>query len=253
MKHIKILAFGNSYFFSNNLLSILSLRNEFRIYGNISTVFKQIYLILSIEEVLIGIEFGFLNLRRIRDKKKITPSFLIAKYIYGKFKNLKTLVYKEKTFFTETKSEINIRLWREAITIISCTLKKKKFKFVKNKIKFLFSKNKTEEIYMNKLITEIKSENLLKYKIFRDLWQRGLIVTCGIKFGATYLIYAGEISIAHASSSVILMEPTHYIYPHEIISFGRVGTTTKKRCLLAKISSDLSIVYTGLKWNNDLP
>jgi tRNA-intron lyase len=103
------------------------------------------------------------------------------------------------------------------------------------------------------LITKIKSKNLFKYKIFRDLWQRGLIVTCGIKFGATYLIYAGEISIVHASSSVILMEPTDYIYPHEIISFGRVGTTTKKRCLLANISSNLLIVYIGLKWNNDLP
>ena len=104
-----------------------------------------------------------------------------------------------------------------------------------------------------KFIDKIKQKNFINFKIFRDLWQRGLIITCGIKFGALYIIYAGEISIVHASSSIIMLEKNNNIYPYDIIPYGRVGTSTQKRCLLAFIKKNLSINYIGLKWNNDLP
>ena len=259
MKKIRIITFGKNIFFSNNLLSILNLRNDFRIFGHllnfyISAIYRQMYLFLSLEEILVGIEFGFLSFSFLKFKKNDRFYFLSLKYFFKNIKYLKKKLNNSniKANSIETNSELLIRIWRESVLIILFVLKEKCIIYQKNKNP-VKSKLETKRFCLLNFLSKIKKKNFFKFKIFRDLWQRGLIITCGIKFGATYLTYAGEISVVHASSSVIALEKSEFIYPQDLVSFGRVGTSTKKRCLLAFIKSNFCINYIGLKWNSDLP
>jgi tRNA splicing endonuclease len=208
---------------------------------------------LSSEEVLVGIEFGFLNLNILKYNYDIETNFLHLKFIFKNIKNMKKIIKKQKqnTNFTETKCEIIIRLWRESNLLISSIFEKIDNKFKKNKQNYLNMVNK-KKILIN-VINRIKQKNFVNFKIFRDLWQRGLIVTCGIKFGALYITYAGEFSIVHASCSIIVLEKNDNIFPHDLICFGRIGTSIQKRCLLAFINTKFLVNYIGLKWNSDLP
>nr|UXY87997.1 putative tetrameric tRNA splicing endonuclease [Cryptomonas curvata] len=255
MKTIRIITSGHNNFFLNNLLSILILRSEFRIYGNLvvfylSNILKKVYFFLSLEEVLLGIELGFLSLYTLIYNYKTEPCFVYLKYFFKNIKNLK----KKNINYTETKSEILIKLWRESIILVSSIFKKNRKNCIKKKQSCLCNLNKkNKKIFLMNFISELKQKSFVKFKIFRDLWQRGLIITCGIKFGASYIIYAGEISFVHASSSIIILEKSDNIYSHDLVPFGRIGTSTQKRCLLAYIKRNLSVNYIGLKWNNNLP
>ena len=101
MKTIKIVKIGDNNFFLNNLSSILILRNEFRIYGNLVTfcklnIFKQLFLILSTEEILLGIEFGFIDLNVLNYRHGIDPFFLPLECIFKNVKNLAKILNKKK-------------------------------------------------------------------------------------------------------------------------------------------------------------
>nr|UXY87498.1 putative tetrameric tRNA splicing endonuclease [Cryptomonas sp.] len=250
---------GFNFFFSEDSSHILTLRNEFRVYGNLinisSSIFYQNFCaIFSVEEILIGIEFGFITIKKMEHREIWGSNYFCSKFLSNKIFNLKKkLMYRQRnTLNPESKSELIIRYWRET-TFLNSKIFKKKSILNFNRIKFLNNTFREKVISLKSFIYKLKIKDFYKYEIFRDLWQRGFIIACGIKFGATYLIYAGEINEVHASSSIIVSEIPPYIYPSELISFGRVGTITKKRSLLASILEDLSVNYIGLKWNKYLP
>lgn len=31
----------------------------------------------------------------------------------------------------------------------------------------------------------------IRYKVFKDLWSKGMFLTCGLKFGGDFLVYEG--------------------------------------------------------------
>ncbi|KAK7014996.1 tRNA-splicing endonuclease subunit Sen34 [Favolaschia claudopus] len=91
-----------------------------------------------------------------------------------------------------------------------------------------------------------------KCGVFRGLWEQGMYMGGGIKFGGDYLVYPGDPLRYHAHfSATVLESPTSSLTPMEIVAHGRLGTVTKKSHLLCgwddtkKEASFLSIEWAG--------
>lgn len=91
--------------------------------------------------------------------------------------------------------------------------------------------------------------------VFRDLYARGYYMSCGAKFGADFLAYAGEPLLFHAALAVIVMGPNDAISPHDVVALGRLGDSTKKRTVLAHIDEERgnAVRYIGVQWEESLP
>uniref|UniRef100_A0A0A9ZH52 tRNA-splicing endonuclease subunit Sen34 n=1 Tax=Lygus hesperus TaxID=30085 RepID=A0A0A9ZH52_LYGHE len=88
----------------------------------------------------------------------------------------------------------------------------------------------------------------LKYRVFKDLWERGMYLTNGSKFGGHFLAYPGEPLKFHAFYIVLVCLPDHQISPLDIVRHARLGTHTKKSFVIATTDSDNSIKYNSFEW-----
>ncbi|EME26496.1 tRNA-splicing endonuclease subunit Sen34 [Galdieria sulphuraria] len=95
--------------------------------------------------------------------------------------------------------------------------------------------------------------------VFHDLWKRGFYISSGVKFGADFLAYADDPILFHASLAVVVAEQDSKISPRDLVAFGRLGVSTKKRATLAYIDSVKNgegfpqVVYISIRWNESLP
>lgn len=99
--------------------------------------------------------------------------------------------------------------------------------------------------------TILKQTTLTKYAVYEDFWEKGYYVTPGNKFGGNFLIYLGDPILYHALYIIRCIEDLNKpLHPSEIVSFGRLGTSVKKRAILAGLNSDNRISYITLNWIN---
>lgn len=73
----------------------------------------------------------------------------------------------------------------------------------------------------------------LKYAVYRDLRDRGLIVTPGIKYGCDFAVYKHGPGVDHAPYMVSVKKFNDEITATEIVKAGRLATTVRKRFILA--------------------
>lgn len=115
-----------------------------------------------------------------------------------------------------------------------------------------------EEIYDVALPVGVPRDRLLKRQIvFADLYDKGYCMSCGAKFGADFLAYAGDPLLFHAALAVIVMDANDQVTPHDIVALGRLGDSTKKRTVLAFVkghpSTSYEVNYVGVQWEETLP
>lgn len=90
----------------------------------------------------------------------------------------------------------------------------------------------------------------LRYKTFKDLWEKGHYLTPGQKFGADYLVYPGDPIKFHSQYLVICLDRDEALATTELVSLGRLGTSVRKTVVLASLSADgTSVLYQSLQWN----
>lgn len=107
--------------------------------------------------------------------------------------------------------------------------------------------NRNEEIVTFEQI--LQRTTLLKWLIYKDLWEKGYYITCGARFGSDFLVYLGDPMLFHAIFIVRCVESEEPIFGNEIISFGRLGGSVRKRSVLASIKNG-EISYISLNWLN---
>lgn len=73
----------------------------------------------------------------------------------------------------------------------------------------------------------------LAYQVYRDLRNKGYIVTPGIKFGADFAVYEHGPGIDHAPFIVSVETPGSIMGPFEVVRAGRLATTVRKQFILA--------------------
>ncbi|KAJ7285685.1 hypothetical protein C8J57DRAFT_1118143 [Mycena rebaudengoi] len=89
-----------------------------------------------------------------------------------------------------------------------------------------------------------------KCGVFRGLWEQGMFMGGGIKFGGDYLVYPGDPLRYHAHfSATVLESPTYALTPMEIVAHGRLGTVTKKSHLLCGWDDEKrEVTYLSIEW-----
>lgn len=73
----------------------------------------------------------------------------------------------------------------------------------------------------------------LAYRVYRDLRDKGFIVTPGIKFGADFAVYERGPGIDHAPFIVSVETPNSLMGPFEVVRAGRLATTVRKQFIIA--------------------
>jgi len=73
----------------------------------------------------------------------------------------------------------------------------------------------------------------LAYQVYRNLRDKGYIVTPGIKFGADFAVYERGPGIDHAPFIVSVETPESVMGPFEVVRAGRLATTVRKQFIIA--------------------
>lgn len=93
----------------------------------------------------------------------------------------------------------------------------------------------------------LKLTSSLKFRVYSDLHDRGYYITRGEKFGGDFLVYFGDPICFHAIFIIKCIETEQCIMPSEIVAFGRLGTSVRKRAVLASLVDD-EICYITINW-----
>jgi len=89
----------------------------------------------------------------------------------------------------------------------------------------------------------------LKYAVYRDLRDHGLIVTPGIKYGCDFAVYKRGPGVEHAPYMVSVKKTTDEVTATEIVKAGRLATTVHKRFIIAVPNPEAEkIRYLIFKW-----
>jgi tRNA splicing endonuclease len=74
------------------------------------------------------------------------------------------------------------------------------------------------------------------YCVFKDLWQRGYVLTAASKFGGHFLVYSGNPEHCHASFIVRVVAWDAPLSPYyDLIAFGRLAVTVNKAPVFASV------------------
>lgn len=88
-----------------------------------------------------------------------------------------------------------------------------------------------------------------KYLVYKDLRDRGFIVTPGIKFGSDFAVYRIGPGLEHAPFIVQVKSPDESISALEIIRSGRLATTVRKYFTIAIPDVDSrKVTYVLFEW-----
>ncbi|XP_056652654.1 LOW QUALITY PROTEIN: tRNA-splicing endonuclease subunit Sen34 [Monodelphis domestica] len=88
----------------------------------------------------------------------------------------------------------------------------------------------------------------LRYRVYKDLWERGYFLTSGGKFGGDFLVYPGDPLRFHAHFVAQCCTPGDPLPLPDLVSAGRLGTNVRKTLLLCSPLPDGSVAYTSLQW-----
>lgn len=91
----------------------------------------------------------------------------------------------------------------------------------------------------------------LRGRVFAALHDRGYYLSCGAKFGADFLAYAGDPVLFHAALAVVVVEGDEEVSALDVVALGRLGDSTKKRMVLAYL--DKEVKFVGVQWEETLP
>ncbi|MEM1943339.1 MAG: tRNA-intron lyase [Candidatus Caldarchaeum sp.] len=117
----------------------------------------------------------------------------------------------------------------------------------KNKL-LVFSGGRTisaEEL--EKHASSLEENFPMKYRVYRDLRDRGFVVLPGIKFGSDFAAYRHGPGIDHAPFIIQVKNRTGSISALEIVRSGRLATSVKKHFTIAVPSED-KVAYVLFEW-----
>ncbi|XP_065843655.1 tRNA-splicing endonuclease subunit Sen34-like [Oscarella lobularis] len=93
-----------------------------------------------------------------------------------------------------------------------------------------------------------KEQEILKYSIFKDLWEKDYYIASGAKFGGDYLIYPADPTLVHSHYVAIVKQWSESMTCFDVISSGRLGTKVKKNALYCSIDPKGNPVYVSAQW-----
>jgi len=86
-----------------------------------------------------------------------------------------------------------------------------------------------------------------KYLVYRDLRERGYVVTPGIKYGCDFAVYEKGPGLDHAPFLVKVKSSLDGLTAAELVEAGRLATTVRKTFIIAMVSGE-EIRFLSFKW-----
>jgi len=114
----------------------------------------------------------------------------------------------------------------------------------------VFSGSKTQELGLNEfktIVASIQEGFEEKYRVYKDLRERGFIVAPGIKYGCDFVVYRVGPGIDHAPFIVQVKKIAEGISASELVKAGRLATTVRKTFIIAVVG-EKDINYLGFTW-----
>lgn len=97
-------------------------------------------------------------------------------------------------------------------------------------------------------LAEERLENFKhKYRVYRDLRERGYVVTPGIKYGCDFAVYEEGPGIDHAPYIVQIADSESRLTALDVVKSGRLATTVRKSFILAVVRED-DVKYLEFNW-----
>ncbi len=121
----------------------------------------------------------------------------------------------------------------------------------KDKIQ-VFSEKEKRELGFNDLSSMLVEDNpdlLLKYRVYRDLRSRGLVVKTGLKYGAHFRVYArGESpGSSHSPYLVHAISEDSKLTPQDLAGSVRLAHSVRKRMIYGIVDDEGDITYYSIK------
>jgi tRNA-intron endonuclease len=86
-----------------------------------------------------------------------------------------------------------------------------------------------------------------KYSVYRDLREKGFVVTPGIKYGCDFAVYEHGPGIDHAPYIIQVVSGEDQMSAAEIVKAGRLASTVRKTYIAALPGED-GVEYLEFKW-----
>ncbi len=86
-----------------------------------------------------------------------------------------------------------------------------------------------------------------KYLVYRELRDRGYVVTPGIKYGCDFAVYEEGPGRDHAPYVVQIMKEEDMISASEIVKAGRLASTVRKAFIIAVVN-DKNVRFIEFNW-----
>lgn len=88
-----------------------------------------------------------------------------------------------------------------------------------------------------------------RYRVFKDLWEKGYYLTSGGKFGGDFLVYPGEPARFHSFYIAVCRPSSQSFTPLDLITLGRLGANVKKTVVLCSVDQQTDqMCYISLQW-----
>ena len=87
----------------------------------------------------------------------------------------------------------------------------------------------------------------MKYAVYRELRERGYVVTPGIKYGCDFAVYEHGPGVDHAPFIVQVKGSGDGLTAPEIVEAGRLATTVKKTFIIAMVDGE-EVRFLSFKW-----
>ncbi len=110
-----------------------------------------------------------------------------------------------------------------------------------------------KEIEFDTLIKKMKKTDKkieIKFRVFRDLRNKGYIVKSALKFGAEFRVYEKGVKPGedHAKWILYAAKENEQLSWHDFSAKNRVAHSTKKSLLLAIVDEEGDVSYYNVEW-----
>jgi len=120
------------------------------------------------------------------------------------------------------------------------------------KTKLILSQGK-KKISFDKLLDELKIQDSkieTKYKVFKDMRDRGYIIKTALKFGAEFRVYDKGVKPGqdHARWILYPVKESETLTWHDFSAKNRVAHSTKKNLLIGIVDEEGDVTYYQVSW-----
>ena len=116
----------------------------------------------------------------------------------------------------------------------------------KKNIKIHKNKKNLNQKKLRKILENNFNDFDKKYRVYKDLRDRGYVVTPGIKYGSDFAVYEDGPGIDHAPYIVQIIDSDEQLSAAEIVKAGRLAATVRKSFILAVVNEEIR--YLEFNW-----